>query len=450
MKRFVFVFVLCVLCYNSLLGADMQYASDNGAYWYLRVFSMEPEFGAFERAKVYAVNSLDSYSSLSEETKKKLESALTPDFMKCLKAANTAQYCWFINEPQSAEVLNDNYPLQAVKNGYRFINALGWSAISMKKDKAGVNLWLSMMKMSEKAATMQNISSAQIIGFSLQKRILTSISEYLSKTKDEDIKNTVLNYLSNIPANVYNLKSIMETQHKYVVLILNNLERNTEALAKYFGSELSPKHEEIQECHRRLGLIASALEEYQAENVTYFEDDVSKIISDLYENKRLSLDTDYDCPLDKKRSIKWSDEADENGNFGFQIICNCEKEFPAPRHLSPDAPSMVKARAYRNTIFETHKQQVENYWNKIMEFDFDSNASQIELQKLFSIHKPEYRENLLMIHLGINFTTLKSSLDEIENRRNSIIAKYLKEEIEVKDEEQDDLQETGSEYSADE
>ena len=55
-----------------------------------------------------------------------------------------------------------------------------------------------------------------------------------------------------------------------------------------------------------------------------------------------------------------------------------------------------------------------------------------------------------MIHLGINFTTLKSSLDEIENRRNSIIAKYLKEEIEVKDEEQDNLQETGSEYSSDE
>lgn len=430
MKRLFFILIF-IFAYNFVsYGNEMQYAEDNGAYWYLKVFEFEPEFSISERNKVYEITNIEAYNELSIKTRKQLEYALTTDFMQCLKAANTAQYCWFINEPSNADILNNNFPLEKIKNGYKFVNALGWSAIAMNKDKAGINLWLSMMKMSEKAAIMQNISTAQILGLSLQKNILSSISNYLANGKNEEAKTAILNFLIKMPDNVYNLKDIMSTQYKYVVLKLNQLERNNEALAKFFGSDISPRFEEIQECHRRLNLISDALTTYQMTHKDYFENEVPKIISTLLNSKILLDGINYDCPLDKKRSIKWNDEPNENGIYGFQLSCNCEVEFPAPKHPAPDSPSMVKARAYRNTMFETHKYQVESYWDKIMEFDFDSNPSQLELQNLFSIQKPEYRENILILHLNVGLTSLKSSLDEIENRKKRIIAKYVKDESE--------------------
>ena len=187
MKRLFFILIF-IFAYNFVsYGNEMQYAEDNGAYWYLKVFEFEPEFSISERNKVYEITNIEAYNELSVKTRKQLEYALTTDFMQCLKAANTAQYCWFINEPSNPDILNNNFPLEKIKNGYKFVNALGWSAIAMNKDKAGINLWLSMMKMSEKAAIMQNISTAQILGLSLQKHILSSISNYLANGKNKTI-----------------------------------------------------------------------------------------------------------------------------------------------------------------------------------------------------------------------------------------------------------------------
>ena len=65
MKRLFFILIF-IFAYNFVsYGNEMQYAEDNGAYWYLKVFEFEPEFSISERNKVYEITNIEAYNELS-------------------------------------------------------------------------------------------------------------------------------------------------------------------------------------------------------------------------------------------------------------------------------------------------------------------------------------------------------------------------------------------------
>ena len=460
MKNIILTFIFCIITCNAIFGAEIKYTEANGAYWYLKAFKMFPHFD--DDAKFSNINKLTHLGKLAPNTIRGLESVLNADFMQCLKKANTSSYCEFCPVPSKPSDSTFNYNF--IKEGYIYTNALAWVAVSKGKDKAAANIWLSMLKMSEFSSFYQYTSSTIILGVSLQKLILSSIKSYIKSGTDDTAKQHLLNYLSEKPDTGYDIKTTLQGDYRYSIGSVDLYQKDVQAFAKYLGGNISPNQREITMCQGMLKTISNGLIKLLKDRDDSDNNPIKRMLKNNY---GFNLNNDLDgsnldqiidiiskagyvrdgvnlnCPLGGKRTISWNESATKYFDR-FIIDCSCAEDFKAPDRLSEDDPNMRIAKEYLDNRFESDKEQFDEYWDKIFNFDFD-NASNDEIRNLFNKSNKEYLENLLIRQFGVGplSATLAKNLKDISRYRKAVVEDYLTP-VEFENSDSDEINESSS------
>ena len=222
----------------------------------------------------------------------------------------------------------------------------------------------------------------------------------------------------------------------------NEYKKNMENLKKNddedgFGSEFGDDNEEryksaedfIEKDRKKLKELESNLEKYSfplPENkgpIDFSKLSWDEVISILEKTKYLRKDMNYSCPVKGKRILK---EVKNGNEIGYDIKCDCGVVKNPMDDFKEDSKPMKLAKAYRETKFDSDKKQMCEYYEKLLKIDHSKPMSKEEMLALNSVEIPEYKNNVIIMWLGLGYDTLRKSFDGYQKLIDDFIKRYEK------------------------
>lgn len=187
-----------------------------------------------------------------------------------------------------------------------------------------------------------------------------------------------------------------------------------------FGSE-----DTLEDNKARLEKVELSLKKYgisEKKSHTDFEKLEWDEIVPLLLKKGYIRGKDFSCPANGKRSIK---TIKNNGEYEFEISCNCSIEENPMDDFKPDSKPMKLAKDYRESKFETDKKQLIEYYEMLLKLDYKKTMTEREMSAFDYGNIPEYRDNVLLKWLGLR-SNFKKSFESYSRVIDDFLAKHEK------------------------
>lgn len=177
-----------------------------------------------------------------------------------------------------------------------------------------------------------------------------------------------------------------------------------------------------------------SLESYLKENGVTLDDekasnDFSKmtwdeIITKLKNKNYLRGEDKYLCPQNGTRTVKAIKSGEE---ISYEITCDCGKAKDPMDDFKADSEPMKMAKAYRDTKFDSDKKQLFEYYEMLLKADHSKSMTDKEMLALNSAEIPEYKNNALLMWMGLGYNSFRKSFEDYQKTLDDFIKKYDKQ-----------------------
>ena len=180
------------------------------------------------------------------------------------------------------------------------------------------------------------------------------------------------------------------------------------------------KLEDLKQKLKKLGI---SLDEDNQGPLDFSKLSWDKTISILENSGYLKKGKDYSCPANGTRIIKASKGYDKY-EYTFDISCNCGIAKNPNDDFNPDSEPMKKAKKYQETQLEKDKKQLFEYYDMLMKVDHTKPMTDKEMLALNSAEIPEYKNNVLLMWLGLGYDSFRKSFDDCQKLIDDFVKKY--------------------------
>ena len=422
----------------------VKYSEDNAAYWYQKAFNvlktkyMAQDLPQNDKSIIYKLNNLEDFNKLSPETKKILENSLK-GFLTDLKKAKSLEKCLFwkmpLNDKDEKKTQFEDFKM--IYDGFRMGNALAWYAISIKKPDIAGAIWQTMLNISIKISEHNLIDSKIIPGGTTINIVIPSLNNYCAKDASSEFKTKFVHYLKKWPKSIFNMSDSIKIDYEYQK---NNVElyaKDQKFLACFFGANLKnlisdtqPAKETVvkenRECLTQRRVIGGALEMYAMDN----EEGAAKAanlewdeVVSLMLKERYIKESNFTCPENGKRTITPEKKGDD---VEYKITCSCttSSQKNPMDNFKPDSQPMKLAKKYKDTQFENDKKQLFEYYEMLLKVDHTKPMNEKEMLALNCVEMPKYKNNVLLMRLGLAYNSIRKSFDGYQKLIDDFIKKY--------------------------